>query len=130
MQSNKKTISSLLFWLLVLVIIGLTLIPRTLLNEAIMLENKNRLDYLFHFLSFLPFPVLAYFASQDNFKLTKWRIMISIAFVLSILSELIQLFAAGRTFNFYDILANLLGLAAGLLMVFVFSKTSLVGKKM
>lgn len=129
MQSNKKTISNLLFWLLVLVIIGLTLIPRTLLNETLMLENKNGLDYLFHFLSFLPFPVLAYFASQDNFKLKKWKIMISIAFILSVLVEFVQLFAAGRTFNFYDILANVVGLAVGFLVVFVFSKVALESKK-
>jgi VanZ family protein len=129
MQSNKKTISNLLFWLLVLVIIGLTLIPRALLNEALLFESKNRLDYLFHFLTFLPLPVLAYFASQDNFKLKKWKILISIAFILSVLVEFVQIFTAGRTFNFYDILANILGLAVGLLVVFAFNKLVLDSNK-
>lgn len=125
MQSNKKTISNLLFWLLVLVIIGLTLIPRAILNEALLFESKNRLDYLFHFLSFLPFPVLAYYASQENIKLKKWKTLISVSVALSVLVEFIQIFTTGRTFNYFDILANILGLAIGILMVFAHYKLAL-----
>jgi VanZ family protein len=129
MQSIKKSAYNFLFWLLVLIIMGLTILPKSTLSSAIPFQTNSRLDYLMHFLSFLPLPILAYFASQGNPMLKKWKMLMALSFAIAILSELLQLAVEDRTFNPFDILANLSGLLVGLTIIFVYSKWPTLTKK-
>jgi VanZ family protein len=129
MQSIKKSAYNFLFWLLVLLIMGLTILPKSALSSAIPFQANSRLDYLIHFLSFLPLPILAFFASQGNTMLKKWKMLMALSFAIAILSELLQLAVEDRTFNPLDILANLSGLLVGLAIIFVYSKWSTLTKK-
>jgi len=49
-----------------------------------------------------------------------------IDFLYTILLDLVQVFHPGRTFNYYDILANFIGIVFGTVILVIYSKSRFV----
>jgi glycopeptide antibiotics resistance protein len=76
---------------------------------------RVRLDYLLHFIIFLPWMFLLRRVRGENFRDAPLRtmglILLSVLFASS--TELVQYFLAYRTFNINDLIANSLGVLLG-----------------
>jgi VanZ family protein len=90
-------------------------------NEALdKLSNTCKLfsdGYLFHILAY---GIFCFFALQYNITYQRHSLVIILLFitVYSIILEVIQYFLPYRTFNFYDILTGLIGMAVGSVIFF------------
>ena len=86
-----------------------------------------RLDYLFHSLVFIPWMLLISFAFANgnrNKRLSYILLWISYGLLTAIITEGIQYFIPYRSFNMNDLLANLIGVAIGIILL-PFFKTSI-----
>jgi glycopeptide antibiotics resistance protein len=76
---------------------------------------RIRLDYLLHFIVFLPWVFLLRKISKENFRTapvkTLGLILLGLLFATS--TELVQYFLAYRAFNINDLIANSLGVLLG-----------------
>lgn len=68
-----------------------------------------RLDYVFHFLFFLP---LAPCWRISFPKHNKWKVLLY-TLLIGALSELIQMFLPARVYNIYDLISNIAGVLTG-----------------
>ena len=116
---RRKTLFQILFWSWLIFILINTLSPKQLTTGG---SDQDllfiRLDYLEHFGAYLILAVFFYFwQANGHLSLFKKQFLIFLtgAIVLVVGSELSQLIIPGRSFNEYDLLANGLGLAAGIL---------------
>jgi len=116
---RRRTLFQLLFWSWLIFILINTVSPKQISSGA---SEKNllfiRLDYLEHFGAYLVLSLFFYFWQANGYlSLFKKQFFIFLAgaIVLVVGSELSQLFIPGRSFNEYDLLANSLGLAAGII---------------
>ena len=83
--------------------------------EAVDIQNHTiRLDYLLHALAFIVFPISAFIASGYNCTSKQWFFHLTIATLLALGTEFVQIFVPNRTFNPFDIISNLLGLSIGI----------------
>lgn len=78
-----------------------------------------RIDYLKHFLVFLPAGFSLWGLSKKGIT-----ILISAALVSSLLPEIVQYFIPYRTYNPFDMLSNLIGLVVGYLIFISIRKRS------
>jgi VanZ family protein len=116
---RRRTLFQILFWSWLIFILINTLSPKQLTTGG---SDQDlffiRLDYLEHFGAYLILAVFFYFwQANGHLSLFKKQFLIFLAgaIVLVVGSELSQLIIPGRSFNEYDLLANGLGLAAGIL---------------
>jgi VanZ family protein len=70
------------------------------------------LDKIIHFLLFFAWAV----AIRFDFPFIKKILVFSIGIVFSFLTEVLQLFTEDRSFDFFDMLADAVGLATGLIL--------------
>jgi VanZ family protein len=123
---RRRTLFQLLFWTWLIFILINTLSPNQINSGA---SGKDilfiRLDYLEHFGAYLLLALFFYYW-QANGHLSLFKkqflIFLSGAIVLVVGSEFSQLFIPGRSFNEYDLLANGLGLAGGIIIPQIFSR--------
>ncbi|MFA5713013.1 MAG: VanZ family protein [Bacteroidales bacterium] len=91
-------------------------LPKTLLGIA--------LDKVVHFLMFLPFPILSWFALSNRVKKrTGWRailFLLLLGVLLATLTEHLQLLSHYRHFDFSDLVANYLAIVVGTIVVAIF----------
>jgi VanZ family protein len=112
-----------IFWLYTILIPFLAVLPingsNSRLNSTYIIFV--RLDYLAHVGIFILWIVLykwAYFSVKNKFR-GNGAFRLSLLFLLfAILSEVIQSFIPYRSFNINDLIANLLGVAIGLIILF------------
>jgi VanZ family protein len=115
---NKK-LFAILFWFWVALILYFTLTPY---SPQLKVEVKNesfRLDYILHFLVYLGLSVLYLFWKADSLFHIKQKYLIYFlitALMLSGLSEFMQSFIPGRTFNPIDFYANAAGIIVGIIV--------------
>ena len=84
-----------------------------------------RFDYFIHFCAYLGFYILliiSIISHQITFTSHNFRKIFIITLFLAAGTEIIQLFLSYRTFNPFDILSNLLGIAIGALLYWFFVK--------
>jgi VanZ family protein len=76
-----------------------------------------RLDYISHFVLFIPWVILAYlsFGKESAFLNFDAYIFISLL-IFAVLSEYIQYYLPYRTFNINDLLANVFGVLLGIIL--------------
>ncbi len=113
-KNNNRTINLLLIlWMIVIVI--LSIIP---MNQETKIEiggTPFRLDYLEHFGVFFILGFLYVLSSKKD--LPKYINKISILIIYAVITEIIQLFIPGRTFNPWDLIYNILGLVVGYILI-------------
>jgi VanZ family protein len=71
-----------------------------------------------HALQFLPFAILARISYNSSYP-----VMVTAGLLLAALTESVQYFLSWRAYNINDLLANMLGVFAGVLLVFIIGKT-------
>lgn len=69
------------------------------------------IDKLAHFTLFYLWSLAIRFDFEKNFK---WIVVLSVGVAFSFLTEVLQIVVEGRTFDYYDIVMDAIGLAVGL----------------
>ena len=85
--------------------------------------NPIRPDYFLHFITFFAFPIIAWYSTRSRAETKHYYILIAACSVLAIAAELVQKFIKERVFNLYDMIANLLGVAVGMLLIYLIKNT-------
>jgi VanZ family protein len=114
-QKNKN----LLFWLYILSIFLLAVLPinsqdNMVLNHTYVVHI--RVDHLLHGVQFLPWFLLGIYCRQ----IPVYKLLI-IGLLLAILTEGIQYFLPYRAFNINDMISNVFGVVAGLVILKTFT---------
>ena len=108
-----------IFWLWIVALFVGALIPGLGISRADIGSFSFRADYLCHALAFFGIVSIFSVARQNQvviFKRFAWMKLILLCLVLGVAIESIQHFIPGRTFNVFDMLSNLVGVAIGLLL--------------
>lgn len=113
-----KKVFAISFWLWLAIILFITLVPQ---SHKVIKTNSNsffRLDYTIHFFVYFSLSVLFIFWRINQwFRISTkeliWYVLAGIA-VCSI-TELLQLYIPGRTFNKIDLLFNIFGILTGII---------------
>ena len=115
MDSHKKSVlfTRIIYILLIIMIGIMSIIPNAELDRVSDTYKLFSGGYLFHILAY---GLFCFFALLYNITYQRHSLVIILLFisVYSIILEVIQYFLPYRTFNLYDILANLIGIAIGL----------------
>jgi VanZ family protein len=92
--------------------------PDSVLNDNYFFEI--RLDYLAHFVIYIPWVVLIWLYTGASYTRTPARAFgwLTAGIALAIFSELIQYFLPYRAFNINDLIANVIGVAMGSVIFF------------
>ncbi len=119
-----------LIWAIVLIV--LNVIPN-FTPESLTKENSDfiRTDYIQHFLSFLGLPLLYFLSGKrtvvDRY-ITNIHIIILTGIIFAAMTECLQIFVPGRAFNPVDMILNISGLVAGVIIVFGLNRLKASGK--
>jgi VanZ family protein len=117
LKLSKRTLNLLIIVYLILVIFVLTasIHPVARLNKIKILTI--RLDYLLHFLLFIPWMILAYWRwARSGKDQTVFLLSSSAGLFLAGITEVIQIFVPSRSFSLHDFTANSLGIVFGALI--------------
>ena len=121
MDSHKKTVLfTRIIYILLMILIGImSIIPDTALDKVSDTYKLFSGGYLFHILGY---GVFCFFALMYNITYQRHSLFIMLLFIsiYSIILEVIQYFLPYRTFNLYDILASLIGVAVGVVFFFLY----------
>lgn len=106
-----------IFWTFALVI--MSIIPNSVPHALQIGESSIvRTDYILHFISFLVLPIFYFLSGEKNIlrkiSLNIWLTLIA-GVIFAILTETIQIYIPGRTFNILDMIWNIFGLLCGIL---------------
>ncbi|MBI9054055.1 MAG: VanZ family protein [Bacteroidales bacterium] len=117
---KHKRYFALGFWLWLLIILLITLLPQSHRIINIDTNSKFRLDYTIHFLVYFSLSVLFIFWRIDEWlkisnKELLWYIFSGIA--ICAITELLQFYIPERTFNKTDLLFNILGVIVGIVLI-------------
>src|SRR6056297_62927 len=125
-----RVICSHLFWLYLMLLVAITVIPTNNSNSIILSGSYTmsiRRDYLLHALFYVPLPVMMNFFSWSRSKraflpISKKRILQILLFslILAIVLELSQLLIYYLTFNVKDLAGNLTGVLLGFVLILLF----------
>ena len=117
-QDNKK-LFAIIFWIWVATIIFFSVKPHGPKMQITINESIYRLDYLLHFGVYFGLAVLYLLWKANNYFKLKPRLLIYFligGLILSGLSEYIQTYIPGRTFNPIDFYSNVSGIVAGIII--------------
>ena len=121
MDTQKKTVIFIrIIYILLMILIGImSIIPDTALDKVSDTYKLFSGGYLFHILAY---GVFCFFALMYNITYQRHSLFIMLLFIsiYSIILEVIQYFLPYRTFNLYDILASLIGVAVGVVFFFLY----------
>jgi len=98
-----------IFWIYLVFLVVASLIPLGAVNQSLTESQAVtiRLDYLLHFLIYLPLAYFLWFITRS------YGIILVTAIVLAASLELAQLLVEHRSYNINDLVANVLGATAG-----------------
>jgi VanZ family protein len=119
----RNRIYQYIFWLGYFAVLVTTFIPvsgelnkRIIGTEALHI----RLDHLLHLLVYFLISMFYLFGMRNGFTLFKRNsllIFIMLILFLATITEVIQLWVPARTFNPMDLIANIIGLTAGIAVI-------------
>ncbi|MFC2151190.1 VanZ family protein [Bacteroidota bacterium] len=115
---NKK-LFAIFFWLWVAIIIYFTLTPSSPQLKVDLNEKSFRLDYIMHFLVYFSLAILYLLWKADNYLNVKSKYIVYFlisSLVLSGISEYLQTYIPGRTFNPIDFYSNSAGIIFGIIV--------------
>lgn len=121
MDTHKKSVLfTRIIYILLMILIGImSIIPDTALDKVSDTYKLFSGGYLFHILAYGVFSFFALLYNITYQRHSSFIILLFIA-VYSIILEIIQYFLPYRTFNLYDILASLIGVAVGVVFFFLY----------
>jgi VanZ family protein len=123
MDTHKKSVLfTRIIYILLIILIGImSIIPDTALDKVSDTYKLFSGGYLFHILGY---GVFCFFALLYNITYQRHSLFIMLLFIsiYSIILEVIQYFLPYRTFNLYDILASLIGVAVGVVFFFLYRR--------
>ncbi len=123
MDTRKKNVLfTRIIYILLIILIGImSIIPNAALDKVSDTYKLFSGGYLFHILAY---GVFCFFALIYNITYQRHSLLIILLFisVYSIILEAIQYFLPYRTFNLYDILASLIGVAVGVVFYFLYRR--------
>lgn len=114
---HKKTFG-LIFWLWGFIIIVLSILPNTPKLEIDLNNKILRLDYVIHFIVYFTLSILFLLWKADKYLKIKSNLLFYFllgALLFAGLSEFIQTFIPGRSFNPIDFLFNTGGIILGII---------------
>ena len=117
---KKSVLFTRIIYILLMILIGImSIIPDTALDKVSDTYKLFSGGYLFHILGY---GVFCFFALLYNITYQRHSLVIMLLFIsiYSIILEVIQYFLPYRTFNLYDILASLIGVAVGVVFFFLY----------
>jgi len=117
---KKSVLFTRIIYILLMILIGImSIIPDTALDKVSDTYKLFSGGYLFHILGY---GVFCFFALLYNITYQRHSLFIMLLFIsiYSIILEVIQYFLPYRTFNLYDILASLIGVAVGVVFFFLY----------
>ncbi len=121
MDTRKKNVLfTRIIYILLIILIGImSIIPNAALDKVSDTYKLFSGGYLFHILAY---GVFCFFALLYNITYQRHSLVIILLFIsiYSIILEVIQYFLPYRTFNLYDILASLIGIAVGVVFYFLY----------
>ena len=121
MNSHKKNVlfTRIIYILLIFIIGIMSTIPNEALDKLSETYKLFSRGYLFHIFAY---GLFCFFALLYNITYQRHSLLIILLFisVYSIILEAIQYFLPYRTFNLYDILASLIGIAVGIVLFFLY----------
>jgi len=111
-----------IFWIFFLTVFSV--LPD--INSGAIQFSSYKLTSSGFFLHLFSFFMAAFLCSKAFSKVSFNFILTSgiVIFIYSILLEIIQVFLPYRTFNYYDILANFVGVALGTIIFGIFTKST------
>ncbi|NHB69039.1 VanZ family protein [Perlabentimonas gracilis] len=99
-----------------ILIIAVSVSPSMGVGSVEINSIEFRSDYILHALAFVVVPIFAFVASGFSCTSKQWFFYLTIATLLALGAEFIQILTPSRTFNPIDILSNLFGLSLGILI--------------
>jgi len=121
MDTHKKNVlfTRIIYILLIFMIGIMSIIPNEALDKISDTYKLFNGGYLFHILAY---GLFCFFALLYNITYQRHSLLIILLFIsiYSIILEVIQYFLPYRTFNLYDILASLIGIAVGAVLFFLY----------
>ncbi len=117
---KKNVLFTRIIYILLIFIIGImSIIPNEALDKLSETYKLFSRGYLFHIFAY---GLFCFFALLYNITYQRHSLFIILLFisVYSIILEAIQYFLPYRTFNLYDILASLIGIAVGAVLFFLY----------
>jgi glycopeptide antibiotics resistance protein len=118
MTWKKLIFSKYVVWAYVLVVMLLAVLPLNSngsLNDITLIQIRG--DYWVHAVQFLPFAFLIRFSYRNSYLRSPLP-----GIILATVGEGIQYFLPWRAFNINDLLANLAGMLAGFMLLFLYEK--------
>ncbi|MEA3496203.1 MAG: VanZ family protein, partial [Bacteroidota bacterium] len=117
----KKSTYKYLFWLWVVFILVVTLIPKIKAPE-IDIEKfgfKIHLDYVVHFIFFFVLTTFFFLWKAHEFKKRKSIIILFVflSILYATVTEMLHLFLPNRTFNILDLILNISGILSAMLLI-------------
>jgi glycopeptide antibiotics resistance protein len=112
-------------------ILAVSISPGASVGSAVIGEYKLRLDYFFHAMAFIPLPLSAWIAwgcRRRIFEPAGFRVALVAFVLLAFVAESLQIYVPTRTFNPFDIVSNLSGVAAGLAIAVVFARRAFIDR--
>lgn len=116
MNRQRKLPFRYAYAIYLLLILVASIIPSAGVGKIEMNLFTLRIDYPLHALAFIPIPIFAFLGNGLNCTSFQWNVMLTLATILALGAEFIQLLVPSRTFNPFDLLCNLLGLSIGILI--------------
>lgn len=99
-----------------ILIIAVSVSPSMGIGSMEVNSIEFRSDYILHALAFVVVPIFAFVASGYSCTSKQWFFYLTIATLLALGAEFIQILTPSRTFNPIDILSNLFGLSLGIII--------------
>ena len=110
-----------------ILIVAVSVTPSMGVGSVEVNNVELRADYILHALAFAILPIFAFIASGYSCSSKQWFLYLTIATLLALGAEFIQILTPSRSFNPFDILSNLFGLSVGLLISRIWCRTRLQG---
>jgi len=122
----RQKIYRLVFWVGYFMVLAVTFIPfkQDFLRHSISIVTfKFHLDQVLHAVVYLL--ICIYFSAGHYMGLTLFRgnsfkVFLILILALATVTEAVQIFVPARVFNFFDLIANVVGVGIGLVVIWVF----------
>jgi len=126
MEFNKNKVINYAFWFWFIMVIVLSVLPGTPKSRINIWGLDFRMDYMEHLVVYF---ILGLLYVNRKRRLVSETIFIKVLYVLmwmifAIVTELVQKFIAGRSFNPNDMYYNVIGIILGLVLTIIYFNKS------
>jgi len=122
----RQKIYRWVFWVGYFMVLVVTFIPlkQDFLRQSISIVNfKFHLDQVLHAAVYLLICIyfsLGHYMGLTLFRGNSFKVFLILVLALATVTEAVQIFVPARVFNFFDLIANVVGVGIGLVVIWVF----------